>query len=308
LAETKARGIIYLIITIFLWSTIEVVSKPLNKEIDPEWIAFLRFFIGGLSLFPLMLLSWKKVDWNQVRPVNWSLLVLLSFVGITATFTLFHIALVEIGASSAATLISTVPLFIAPLSFIFLKERISWVGIIGILLGTVGIMVIVLVEGIHFRTISSPILILIAVICFSIYSVCMKPINRLINPRVSTPISLTLGAVMMLPFLLFDGASIDIIGLSPESIILMLYLSIVAVGVAYLLFFLGLEILDVSKGASFFYLKPIIATSLAFIFLKEYPSEDILVAIVLISISIYLVVAEVGIKRFISSLSKRKGQ
>lgn len=308
MSERKVMGIIYLIVTIFLWSTIEVASKPLNDEIGPEWIAFFRFFLGGLSLVPFMVFSWRKVEWNKVKVIDWALLVMLSFVGITATFLLFHIALVEIGASPAATLISTVPLFVAPLSMFVLKERVSWIGIIGIVLGSLGIVVIVVSEGVHFKELSSPILILVSVICFSVYTVAMKPLNRKMNPRISTPISLTLGAVMMVPFLIMDRVSLDVSGVSARSIVIMLYLSIVAVGIAYLLFFIGLERLAVSKGVSLFYLKPLIATSLAFVFLGESPSLTSIVAIVLISISIYLVVAEAAVKRFIWAVSGRKTQ
>ena len=132
---TRGKGIIYLFITVFLWSTIEVVSKPLNGRIDPLWIAFLRFFIGGIFLMPLVLMHWKKVEWKKVNVREWAMFILLTFLGITAAFILFHEALAGISATAAATIISTTPLFIAPLSIVLLRERMGYLGLVGILIG-----------------------------------------------------------------------------------------------------------------------------------------------------------------------------
>lgn len=284
---------------IFLWSTIEVITKAINDDMHPLWIAFLRFFLGGLVLVPAIWIYRKKVNWKETRLRDWTQLMLLSMLGITATFTLFHLALVGISASSAATLISTVPLFIAPLSLLILKERMGIVGMAGIVLGAAGIVIISVSEGGGLSFNSSPIMILFSVICFSVYSVMMKPLNKRIDPRVTTPISLIVGSLFMIPLLMIRGASLDIASISAMSWAGLLFMSFISVGLAYMLFFIALDKIEVSKGSSFFYLKPIIASFLAWAFLYEAPSAVRVLSIFLISFSIYLVVAEKAVKRFI---------
>ena len=51
----KTKGYILLGITIFLFSTLEVVTSTLKGVIDPLQLTFLRFFIGGITLLPFVL-------------------------------------------------------------------------------------------------------------------------------------------------------------------------------------------------------------------------------------------------------------
>ncbi|RKX70302.1 hypothetical protein DRP43_03515 [candidate division TA06 bacterium] len=44
--------IMYFLITAFLFSSMEIVSKPLMKVYDPMYLTFLRFFLGLLILLP----------------------------------------------------------------------------------------------------------------------------------------------------------------------------------------------------------------------------------------------------------------
>ena len=297
---TRGKGIIYLFITVFLWSTIEVVSKPLNGRIDPLWIAFLRFFIGGVFLMPLVFIHWRKMDRKNVKAGDWAMFVLLSFLGITAAFILFHEALVGISATAAATLISTTPLFIAPLSLVFLKEKMGYLGLVGIFIGAIGIFVLIVFQEHHeIRLLSAPIMILISVILFSVYSVGMKSLNERMNARITTPLSLFIGALMMLPIIAIKGTSFTAERMTVLAWAGIFYLGVVAVGLAYLLYFIGLESMEVSRGSSFIYLKPTIAALLAWPILSEVPSLLSVVSIVLISFSVYIVVAEAGIKRIL---------
>jgi drug/metabolite transporter (DMT)-like permease len=300
LVDERGKGILYLVVTVFLWSTIEVISKPLNDMIDPLWIAFLRFFIGGIFLLPLVFMNWRKVDWTGVGMKHWVLLLVLSLLGITAAFILFHVALTGISATAGATLISTTPLFIAPLSFFILKEKMGYVGMAGILIGALGIMFLVTFEEHHeVRLLSSPFLILMSVLLFSIYTIGMKYLNGRMNPRVTTPLTLLFGALLMLPAIFIKGVPLHAANISLMGWIGIAYLGIIAVGLAYLLYFIGLEDIGASKGASFIYLKPTIAAMLAWPFLGEEPSFVTVISIILISFSVYMVVAEAGLRRFI---------
>jgi drug/metabolite transporter (DMT)-like permease len=295
-----AKGIIYLVVTVVLWSTIEVVTKPLNERIDPLWIAFLRFFIGGLFLLPLVFKTWRKVDRRKVGLKEWGLFLVLTLMGITAAFILFHEALTGISATAGATLISTTPLFIAPLSFLLLKEKMGFVGIAGIVIGAAGVLLLVIVEDHHeIRLLSSPFLILFSVVLFSAYTVGMKYLNTRMNARVTTPLSLFVGSIMMLPFIALKGVPLTVERMTPLAWGGIIYLGVVAVGVAYLLYFIGLESIDASSGSSFIYLKPTIAALLAWPLLGEVPTLTAVVSILLVSFSVYMVVAEAGVRRIL---------
>ncbi len=278
-------------VTVFLWSMIEVITKLIHSALPPMTIAYLRFFLGGLFLLPIVISYWKKVDWNQVKSKDWVKLILLSFLGISCTFSLFHIALYWIDASSTATLIAMVPLFVAPVSYFITGERMGRVAIVGLLLGGAGVFLIYFSEESGMRSITAVGIIMLAVFCFSVYVVLMKPLNEKMDPRITTSLSLLMGGVMMIPIVLLDGAPL-IRPMSPLSWIYLMFLSFIAVGLAYLLYFIGLERVQVSTGNSLMYLKPMIATFFAWLVLGDDPSLVRIVAIFMVSVSVFLVVRD----------------
>ncbi len=54
------RGFIYLVITIILLSTYEVVCRTMVGKISPVQVSFIRFFFGGVILLPAALLDLKQ--------------------------------------------------------------------------------------------------------------------------------------------------------------------------------------------------------------------------------------------------------
>jgi len=289
--KRETAGMLLITATVFLWSTIEVTTKLIHAELPPLTIAFLRFVLGGIILLPVVIIYRKKVYWSRVSGRDWLVLLLLSFIGITGTFSLYHIALYWIDASSVATLVSAVPLFSAPMSVLILKERIGKIGVAGLLAGGAGVFLIYLSEEFSTESIIAVSIMCIAVTCFSIYAVLMKPLNRKMDPRVTTSLSLFIGGLMMIPILLMDGAPL----LRPIpllSVVYLLFLSFFAVGVAYLFYFMGLERVNMSRGNTLMYLKPTLATVMALIVLSEVPSFLRIVGIVTITISVFVIIRE----------------
>lgn len=289
--KEENSGMLLILITVILWSTIEVSTKIVQGDIPPMMISFLRFVIGGLFLLPLSIRGIMRGDTAGTSIREWIILILLSVLGITLTFALYHKALIWISATSVATLISMVPVFAALISFIVLKERITWLQITGLLIGLIGIGLIYLSEESGSFPLLGIIVMVIAVICFSIYSVLMKRLNRKMTAKVTTPLSLLIGGILTAPIALMEG-SVLIKPLDVQEILLVAWLGLFAVGIAYLLYFIGLERIKIAKGNSLLYLKPLIAGALAWIILGEAVSIGRILAIGFISVSIYFVLQD----------------
>jgi drug/metabolite transporter (DMT)-like permease len=299
-------GLLFISVTVFLWSTIEVISKLIQEEIPPLTIAFLRFFIGGLFLFPLVIKYGRKLDFNRIGMIDVVKLVLLSVIGITTTFLLFHKALTWIDASSVATLVSMVPIFAVPISVLFLKEKMGPLGFIGFIMGGVGIMILYLSEKGGENSLLGVLLMVLAVLGFSVYSVFMKPLNRKTDPRVTTPLSLLLGSFFMIPFLLLEGDPLFVADTSPGSWMGILYIGVFTVGLAYLFFFMGIDRMKVSRGASLMYMKPALAAILAVGILSEIITPFRILSILIITISVYFTIREEKIMTRIRQFGYRR--
>ncbi len=287
--KRETSGMILIFITVFLWSTIEVVSKVINDNLPGMTISFLRFTLGGIFLMPICIHSLKKNGLKKVRPKDWLVLVLLSFLGITLTFALYHKALEWITATSVATLVSMVPIFVAPIGLIFLKERIGIAQMIGLLVGVAGIFLIYFTEEPDPTSVMGVVMMVIVAISFSVYSVLMKKLNKRMDPKVTTPISLFIGGLMTIPFTLLDKAPL-IRPLETIGYVQLGYLAFVAVGLSYLLYFMGLERTKVVKGNSLLYLKPVLAGTLAWLILGDELTPARIASVVLITFSIYFVI------------------
>jgi len=301
-------GIALMGVTVLLWSTIEVVSKVIQDDIPPMSIAFLRFFIGGIFLLPLVIKDGRRIDLKSLGWRDVIRFILLSFLGITGTFILYHKALYWIDASAVATLVSMVPLFVAPISIYYLKEKLGVISLIGLTLGALGIFILYQSGESGSNSLIGSLIMILAVFCFSVYTVLMKPINDKTDPKVTTPLSLLVGSFMMIPFLVFEGDPLLVSGITWPSIAGILYLSIFTVGLAYLFFFMSLEKLIISKGSSLLYMKPAIASLIAWIFISEYISPIRIASIVIITFSVYFTVKEEQVIRILRKITGRGDQ
>jgi drug/metabolite transporter (DMT)-like permease len=304
---TKGETLGYSLIamTVVLWSMIEVISKLIQADIPPMTIAFLRFFIGGLCLLPFAIFFGRNNKWRQLGLRDWATLLLLSFLGISLTFSLFHLALYWMDASSTAVIISTVPIFAAPTAFFFLGERVRPIALIGIVLGAAGVFMVYLSETSTWRSALGTIMVLFSVLAFTVYSVLMKRLNQRMDPRFSTPASLWVGSIMMVPLLLLERAPVYR-PLPLQSLLILLFLSVFGVGVSYMFYFMGLSKVKASKGVSLMYLKPFLAGFFAVLFLQEAISFQRALSIVIVGLSLYLILEEGRVRGMVRSFTRRR--
>ncbi len=77
---------------------------------------------------------------------------------------------------------------------------------------------------------------------------------------------------MMIPFIFVPGEIQLLSAFTWQTWIGIVYLGVFTSGIAYLLFFKGLESMEASRGINLFYLKPVLATILAIVVIHESPS------------------------------------
>ena len=118
------KGFFYLAITIFFFSTYEVVSRTMVGAIDPIQLNFLRFFFGGLLLLPLALRDLKK---RQLR-LSLNDMLLLAMIGIFSvglSMNLLQFGINLTKATQAAVIFSSNTLFVTLAASLLLRERLS---------------------------------------------------------------------------------------------------------------------------------------------------------------------------------------
>lgn len=51
---SKVQGLVYLVVAVLLWSTVEVVIRDIHELVGPVLLAWLRFMLGMVLLVVLL--------------------------------------------------------------------------------------------------------------------------------------------------------------------------------------------------------------------------------------------------------------
>lgn len=276
----EKKPLIAIFITILLFSTIEVAVKLAGAgSIDPMLVAVLRFGIAGIVM---VLLHSKKS--KTIPRKDWFAMAGIGILGLGGTFGPYHMVLETSDASQVALIFSLNPVFASIVAVPLLKERISRNQIIALLLGFVGVYIVSFgFSPIEFHNVKDPLLMLWTAIAFGGYTTFNKRMVLKHGPIFTTGTAFIFAALALFPFV----QTFEIENIS-RSIPILIYLIFFTTLIGYLLYFYGLKRVSVATGSSLFYLKPILATLLSVIILKETPQWQFYLGMVIIFSALFL--------------------
>jgi drug/metabolite transporter (DMT)-like permease len=116
----------------------------LSCQAPPLSIAFYRLLFTTLLLVPLILFRKKLRNELCNLPRTTILIMIVIGVILAAHFSFWVTSLKMTSVASSVILVTAHPMLVAPLSFYFLKEKLSWINALGVAisLGGVGVLVI----------------------------------------------------------------------------------------------------------------------------------------------------------------------
>lgn len=249
-----------------VWSNSYTLIKIAGKELSPEGIAMIRFFI----IFPFLLLFPSLYKLFKVNKRDLPKIILIGVLIVPAYHLFLNTAETMINASVAALIAGFSPVFTAFLSSIFLKEKASKARIIGFILSLIGVSL--LNYGISYKfEIKNSLGVLLslgAVSSWAIATVTSKSLYEKYKPFDITIWGLFIGT-LLLTFFIKPSFFTEVKGLSLGGWLSIIYLSFLAVLIGYAVWFKALEHKEASSTAAFVYLNPILGTLSAVVFLKE---------------------------------------
>ena len=271
------KGFIYIGITTFLFSTMEIALKTISDNFNPVQLNFSRFLIGGIIFLPFALKALKSKQ-ISLTPKDIKTCVVISM-------TFYQLAVMNTKASVVAVLFSCNPIFVMIFAYMVLKEKIYKHNIIALVLELLGIIIII--NPLNTKlSITGIILTLLAAITFAIYGVLGKKSCAKFGGIVVTCFSFILGGLEMLilsllshlniisdflkSFNLNQFAEIPILsGYTLDTLPSVLYVFICVTGIGYALYFKAMEVTSANTTSLVFFFKPILSPILALIILKE---------------------------------------
>jgi len=116
----------------------------LSCHAPPLSIAFYRLLFTTLLIFPFILIRKKTRDELRTLPQKTLLIMLVIGVILATHFSLWITSLKMTSVASSVILVTAHPVLVAPVSFYFLKEKLSWVNALGIAISLAGVGVLVI--------------------------------------------------------------------------------------------------------------------------------------------------------------------
>jgi len=139
LKSDRTKGVILASISGLCWGGATILAKLALQVLDPLMLNVVRL---PFVILPLVIFSLARNGFSGYKRYTRKNLIQ---AGASGVFTyaigtvLFYLAVNHIGAAKASILSSISPLFIAPLSVIFLKEKLTKRVILGIIVCSLGI-------------------------------------------------------------------------------------------------------------------------------------------------------------------------
>lgn len=293
------KGYLTCFFGVFTWSFSEVFVKLLQGGVGPISLSFLRFFIGGLFLIPLMMIQKDLKGVGGLVKRNLKILLIASMIGLGISNIIYFLGVQMSQANIGAALYSTYPIFINIYSIFILNERSNLkMRTIGYLVGFLGMAILItnFQLGLLFQSedLIGNLLIVLGGAIWAIYSVLGKKIFRaekgITNIEIKfTMISFLLASLPVFIILLFTNELQGFLQYSGFEWSIVLILACFSTGFGLFIFFIGVRKLDISQGMSMALLKPIMAAIIAFIILHEMPTPALIVSIILVSVAVLLI-------------------
>jgi drug/metabolite transporter (DMT)-like permease len=268
---------IQLILTMVIWGGTFVAGKIVAQNLSPFVAAFCRFAIASVWLWLLNIVQKNRLDRPNYQQIV--LLTLLGLSGILAYNVFFFLGLKDITASRAGLIIALNPVSIALGSSIFLREKLSFLKIIGIFVALIG-AILVITQGDINTALAKPneviasgigkgeLYILGCVVSWVAYSLLGKLVMQKLSVLTATSYAVWIGTLLLLPLAIWEQQN-HLPNINWLTGLCLLYLGILGTVIAFNWYYAGIKILGAAKAGIFINLVPVFAVIFGFVFLQE---------------------------------------
>jgi len=262
---------IKLLTAIAVWGGSFIATKIALQDVSPVTIIWLRFLIG-LVILGVIAKSKNELKLNNRKDAI--KLLWLGFLGISLHQWLQSSGLVTSEASTTAWLVSTTPIFMALLGWLFYREKISLPVAGGILLATIGVL-FVITKG-DFSSLFSgnfgapgDILIILSAPNWALFSVMSRPILEKYSPLKVTFYTLFFGWLFISIQFLGTRSWTEFQQISVAGWSSIVFLGVFCSALAYIFYNEGVKLFTSTQVGIFLYFEPVVATLIAALLLSE---------------------------------------
>lgn len=271
LSNTSIASHIGLFFAATIWASTFINIKVALLHVQPNTLAFLRFFVASVVLGLISLATGQQL----VARKDWLWVAASGLTGVALYNFLQNQGLKYAGAVDSAILASLAPVFMVLLAWLILKEKITRRQVLGIIIAFSGTFLVATNGSLAFLTLDpsrlwGDFLILLTGIAWALYNVSLKKLLGKYSPTTVLTSTTMAGTLFLLPTLLMEWP-LKLTLVDSWGWIHIFYLGLFASALAYLLWNTALTKVSTATAGAYLYLMPVLTAIIAFIFLQETP-------------------------------------
>jgi len=287
----NAKAYIMLTLCALFWSGNFIVGKFATLyEVPPFTLNFFRWLIVWIILIPFTFRDLLKNI--QTIKKNFYSILLMSVTSISIFNSVVYYSLNFTQVLNGALMISTIPVLIIFISFIFKTEKINVSQIFGLILSVTGVIVIItkldFSKLINLDLNKGDLWLLIAMLSWAIYSTMLKTHKTGLKYLSFMSVIVSIGLFFLIPQFLFELNNNQIIKFNITVFLITSYVVFFAGLGSYILWNKAVIIVGPNKAGIFLHLMPVFSSFMAIFLLNERLMNFHIIGAIIIIIGIYL--------------------
>ena len=263
--------VLMMLIAVIVWAFAFPFIRIGLDELSFINLTIMRFFIVCCILLILLVILPKKFSRLQKKDII--PIFILGFVGVIV----YHLGLnygeLYVSPGAASLIIATIPIQILILAVIFLKEKITSIKLLGIILAMLGVLIISIWgtkdEVFEIKYITAAIAIFIAAGAGAFYTIAGKKLLARYSGLSLTVYAMLLGSIGLLPLTINSSLISQVTNLSIKGWFALMFLGIFSTVIGYVIWYIALEKKAASEISIYLYLIPVLSTVISYFLLNE---------------------------------------
>ncbi|MGE5499349.1 MAG: DMT family transporter, partial [Syntrophothermus sp.] len=263
-------------------------TKIALRDISPSAIILLRLILAVVLLAGIAHFSGRSFRMNLKFYKNIALL---------AAIAVFHLWVQVTGlkftsAANTGWIIGFTPVFMSLIGVIFFKESLNLIKVSGIFISFAGLLLLISKAdpgNISLISNKGDFMVLASSFTWSIYSAVNKKAAADFSPLMVTLYQFAIMALLIAPAVLDVPTITNILHMSLDSVLAVVFLGIFCSGIAYVFWAQALQEMESIKVGAFLYVEPFVTVLTAWIFLNEDISLLTIISGIIITAGVVLV-------------------
>lgn len=278
------RALLLGLIFVIIWSSAFTSARIIVLYSSPLAALSIRFFISGLiGVFIALALGQSF----KLTKSQWRATFVFGLCQNALYLGLNFVAMQSIEASLAAIIASTMPLMVAFAGWLFVSERLSSSGVLGLVLGFSGVTIIMWARLNHGVDIFGLVLCVIGALALTVATLTLKDASSGGNIMMIVGLQMLVGSAVLAVFcLLVENIHFS---LNSSFVLAFAYTTIFPGLVATVVWFKLVNHIGAVKAATYHFLNPFFGVLIAWLFLSETISYMDAVGVIVITVGIYMV-------------------